>query len=113
MSELDLDAIRNRWAPGNDDRVHLRPDEIKSDVRTLIAEVERLRDALLRNALTGPALRELAAEAHAALDRYHVTGEMGEFIAAQKRYNDEEMRLRRALHDLTGKHYQPTSGRHC
>ena len=55
----------------------------------------------------------LAAEMHAALDRYRATGEMGEFLVAQKRYNDEERRLRRALYELTGEHYQPTSGRHC
>lgn len=52
--------------------------------------------------------KALAAEMPAALDRYHATGEMGEFIAAQKRCNDEEARLRRALYELTGKHYEPS-----
>ncbi|MCL4414451.1 MAG: hypothetical protein M1522_06865 [Actinobacteria bacterium] len=79
-------------------------------VREDLATAERVVDLLTT---AGGRSEVLAAEMHAALDRYHATGEMGEFIAAQKAYNDEERRLRRALHDLTGEHYQPTSGRHC
>jgi hypothetical protein len=72
--------------------------------------MERLVDLLEAASIPGEAL---ATEMHAALDRYRATGEMGEFLVAQKRYNDEERRLRRALYELTGEHYQPTSGRHC
>lgn len=72
--------------------------------------MERLVDLLEAASIPGEAL---ATEMHAALDRYHATGEMGEFLVAQKRYNDEERRLQRALYELTGEHYQPTSGRHC
>ena len=70
-----------------------------------LATAERVVNLLTT---TGGCSEALAAEMPAALDRYHATGEMGEFIAAQKRYNDEEARLRRALYELTGKHYEPS-----
>lgn len=63
---------------------------------------------LAAHPVAGAPGRDLVAEIHAALDRYHATGEMGEFIAAQKAYNDEEARLQRALYELTGKHYEPS-----
>ena len=51
--------------------------------------------------------RDLRAEMLAALARSRETGHAGEFLAAQRRYNAEEARLRKELYELTGKWYEP------
>ena len=70
-----------------------------------LATAERVVNLLTT---AGGCSEALAAEARSALAHYHTTGEMGEFLTAQKRYNDEEARLRRALYELTGEHYEPS-----
>lgn len=50
----------------------------------------------------------LREETMRELVRFHQTNDPRPFLVAQKRYNDEEAALRRALYELTGEHYGPT-----
>lgn len=116
-------AKRNRWAVweqltdlcvGLEQRVKsagvavsVRPLGDQVSIVCDPSTMEHLVDLLEGASTPGGAL---ATEMHDALERSGTPEGMSEFLAAQKRCNDEEARLRQALHALTGQWYEPRGG---